>query len=270
MKTKFFLAYPIVMVILSTIPLYCVGKSSDNSERNNTDDTNSLDDSCPEDSGNNDLNDDDTLPLFDNGDGTLTDPNTGLIWEQEPSIEDTSNYLAENSCFKLEIYGWIHKWRLPTVSELRSLIRGCSATQTGGGCKVTDQCNSSYCCENSQCIGCSISPEGCYWPESLVGDCGFYWSSTYDESNSGIGSEGGSNWAVDFSEGQVRQVYDFSSLHVRCVRRLENKGTEFLSPEFRPTQNTRRTSTSSRPARTPGSVPGTARSTRPSGGIGPG
>ena len=69
---------------------------------------------------------------IDNGDGTVTDVNTGLMWQQTPNLEDGSTYpgaVAGASTFTLADYD---DWRLPTVKELYSLIdfNGSSATRT--------------------------------------------------------------------------------------------------------------------------------------------
>jgi len=58
----------------------------------------------------------------DNGDGTVTDLNTGLMWQQSPDLEDKPTYpeaVAAADTFSLAGY---EDWRLPTIKELYSLI----------------------------------------------------------------------------------------------------------------------------------------------------
>lgn len=56
----------------------------------------------------------------DNGDGTITDLNTGLMWQQDPGEKVTyQQALAGADNFNLAGY---NDWRLPTIKELYSLI----------------------------------------------------------------------------------------------------------------------------------------------------
>jgi hypothetical protein len=56
----------------------------------------------------------------DNGDGTITDMNTGLMWQKHPGEKKTWDEAeAEISSFELAGH---QDWRLPTIKELYSLI----------------------------------------------------------------------------------------------------------------------------------------------------
>ncbi|MDE3743834.1 DUF1566 domain-containing protein [Maribacter polysaccharolyticus] len=57
----------------------------------------------------------------DNGDGTVTDLNTGLMWQQTPDFERHNYYDAFDYVDELEIGGYTD-WRLPTIKELYSLL----------------------------------------------------------------------------------------------------------------------------------------------------
>lgn len=56
----------------------------------------------------------------DNGDGTVSDPNTGLMWQQSPPVEGMTWYEAKEYCENLE-FGGYSDWRLPTLKELFSI-----------------------------------------------------------------------------------------------------------------------------------------------------
>ena len=63
----------------------------------------------------------DAQPAYqDNGDGTVTDLNTGLMWQQNPGGKMSyAEAVANTSSFNLAGYD---DWRLPTIKELYSLI----------------------------------------------------------------------------------------------------------------------------------------------------
>lgn len=75
-----------------------------------------------------------TQPSYvDNGDGTVSDLNTGLMWQQEPGFSEFEG--AFNIC-SMATTGGYSDWRVPTIKELYSLIdfSGCTGTGslTGG------------------------------------------------------------------------------------------------------------------------------------------
>lgn len=57
---------------------------------------------------------------IDNGDGTVTDVNTGLMWQQSPGAKATWD--AANAGASSLTLGGYTDWRLPTIKELYSLI----------------------------------------------------------------------------------------------------------------------------------------------------
>lgn len=108
--------------------------------------------------------------------------------------------------------------RLPTISELRTLIQNCPATETGGSCGLTDSCLSSSCWlsgvsdddwRNSPCRGCPSYSSGKY---SVFGDAGWFWSSLVP---SGY-AEGA--WGVNFGYARVGNFSRNDRNDVRCVR----------------------------------------------------
>ena len=117
----------------------------------------------------------------DNGDGTVTDDNTGLMWQQteagSKNWEDAIIY-----CEGLSLAGYTD-WRLPNIKELRSII-------------------------DDRIIDGAIETD--YFPDAHMSE---YWSSTtslrYTENA----------WYVNFSQGSVNLLMDKSNyLYVRCVR----------------------------------------------------
>lgn len=65
----------------------------------------------------------------DNGDGTVTDLNTGLVWQKTPDLASKSTFAQAVAGAKACRLGGHADWRLPTIKELYSLIdfRGYSA-----------------------------------------------------------------------------------------------------------------------------------------------
>jgi hypothetical protein len=73
----------------------------------------------------------------DNGDGTVTDLNTGLMWQQDPGEKMTyDEALAALETFELAGYD---DWRLPTIKELYSLI-DFSGTDPSN-CRTLEDCD---------------------------------------------------------------------------------------------------------------------------------
>lgn len=143
---------------------------ADNDEVSTTDDASVTDDATelPD-------IDEDAAPI-----ASWTDPATGLIWEKNPTETEVNWAQAVDHCGGLAGGAG---WRLPDIDELRSLIRGCPGTVTGGSCNESVSCPGAGtdCC-NEPCMGCEWlkgpGPGGCYWPDELKGLCDWYWSAT--------------------------------------------------------------------------------------------
>ena len=124
--------------------------------------------------------------------------------------------------------GGFKDWRMPTISELRTLIQNCAKTATGGSCNVTDECLSSLSTANPRCynidlctgttnaIGierCGDKTDGSY---SKLGDGAVYsWSSsvpTNDQDNA---------WFIYFKNTNITTQPKNRTGQVRCVRRGE-------------------------------------------------
>ncbi len=124
---------------------------------------------------------------------------------------------AKKYCENLKEGGY-SDWRLPTISEFRTLIQNCPATETGGECKVTDSCLLSDKCSTDACLGCKYFEDGRY---SKLGDTEWFWSS----SEPGVQKVGA--WTVSFNLGSVspspkfyfgKDDIEYDKHNVRCVR----------------------------------------------------
>jgi hypothetical protein len=149
-------------------------------------------------------------------DGTWCDPVSGLLWEDPPGGTTMDWDAARTYCGGLSIgsYG-PGSWELPTIDALRSLIRGCPATMTGGTCGITMSCPTGGACWSDACYGCSASTGpgtgGCYWPAGMGGTCGWFWSSSLDPDTADW------VWGVYFTEGGLDDSDTGIHYSVRCV-----------------------------------------------------
>jgi len=136
---------------------------------------------------------------------------TSLVW-QNPAADAPLGWDAAVSYCDDLIWAGHEDWRLPSISELRSLIRGCPATETGGACGIADGCLDSSC-SGVDCAGCADmggpGPEGCYWEAELMGPCSTYWSSSDHSQHA---------FFVWFSIGAVLHVVKGELNYLRCVR----------------------------------------------------
>lgn len=127
--------------------------------------------------------------------------NDGTLWWSDVSSSSMDWDEAITYCKNLG-------GRLPTISELRTLIQNCPGTVTGGECGVTDSCLSFGDCWNDPCGGCEYDGSGKY---SVFGDTYWFWSS------SELSDDAGYAWHVFFRDGFVYS-YSSNALLVRCVR----------------------------------------------------
>ncbi len=115
----------------------------------------------------------------DNGDGTVTDTSTGLMWKQTGSSGTWEQALSY--CENLSRADYTD-WRLPTIKELRSLV-------------------------DYSLLNPAISKT--YFPDAVSS---FYWSSTtYARDPYGA-------WGVNFTDGLDGGYYKYYSYYVRAVR----------------------------------------------------
>lgn len=148
------------------------------------------------------------------GQGTWTDSSSSLIWQNPPANDPSWGMTwvdAKAYCDSLELGGY-SDWRLPTISELRSLIRDCPAVEPGGSCPLTDDCTSYDCWDSDTCDGCEFEAgpaSGCYWPSALEGDCTNHWSSSKHDDDA---------WNIDFRSAILWDDYIQGPYYIaRCV-----------------------------------------------------
>ena len=144
----------------------------------------------------------------------------GQMWQKQPAPEQLNLGEARSYCEKLSLGGH-DDWKLPSISQLRSIIVGCDKTHTGGICGVTDECLTSNPCSKDGCRGCSSNQGpagGCYWPEALEGTCGRYWSS------SPMTSYENTAWYVIFNYAFISFDNQENKKFVRCVRGAHQEG----------------------------------------------
>ncbi|MBN2695628.1 thrombospondin type 3 repeat-containing protein [bacterium] len=100
--------------------------------------------------------------------------------------------------------------RLPTISELRTLVKTCSATQTGGSCTLSDNCLEQNCLDYTCLMGCTNDTTGKY---SVFGDTGTFWSSSDDPTDSN-----GPAYYIDFNKASIGSWRKFDPEYIRCVK----------------------------------------------------
>ena len=140
---------------------------------------------------------------------------TNLVWQNPPTDRLMNWEDAKDYCENLYV-GDYNDWRMPTISELRSLIMDCPTTVTGGDCGVTDSCRDLSCWNEDDCWNCSDGDgpsDGCYWLGDMEGPCSWYWSSSSVE-----GSAISARWLVFFADGHVDANAGTTDRYVRCVR----------------------------------------------------
>jgi len=211
-------------------------------------DNDSMEPSDDSDTTDNDISDDDTADIDDDDttDNEITDNDTdtgsgendphecavnpvtpcksgNLIWSSR-SAAPTDWDTAKSKCASYSEGKFTSGWKLPTISELRTVMRNCSNTETGGSCRVTDECvtwyediNGVVCYTNPACkkvFGnvCSTDVE-----HSPFGETGKLWSASYQTDNPGW------VWYISFYNGEIANAQDWTDneIYYRCVHAVE-------------------------------------------------
>ena len=146
----------------------------------------------------------------------FTDPTTQLMWEN-PTTPGACNWqAATDDCSVLSACGH-DDWRLPNIDELRTLMKGCVGTDTGGACPIhvgssqNDFNNTCYCTKFA-----GQGPGGCYWDPAFGDQCGYftylYWSSSVTALTDKT------SWAASYFDGRLLAPFKTDKQRVRCVR----------------------------------------------------
>jgi len=159
--------------------------------------------------------DDDTINGVHNNitSSEWTDPASGLTWQKTPASGYVNWQNAMDYCENLNL-AERSDWRLPTIWELRTLVRDCYGTETGGPCAVTDACLE-MSCQDETCYPCEYGEgpsDGCFGIPELPAGCDYYWSSSH------VADASDRAWAVGFSSAFIYKPRVYYSFHARCVR----------------------------------------------------
>lgn len=131
------------------------------------------------------------------------DTDTGFAWSECP-INLMSWAEAFDYCENLE-YGGCSDWFLPTISNLRTLIKDCPSA---GECNIHENsCIEWDCRDHNSCYGCFSDDSGIY---SKIEDSELMWSSTERLSVPEV-------WVIDFSRGGVFTHQKIFKAYVRCA-----------------------------------------------------
>jgi len=141
---------------------------------------------------------------IDNGDGTITDTQTGLMWEKKSNdggIHNTGNQYTWSDAFAVFItaldsaqFAGHSDWRLPNVNELQSIAN------YGTTYPAVDAVFNTSCAATCTVTTCSCTSSY------------FYWSSTTSQGTTTTA------WAVYFVDGYVDSPSKTLSNYVRAVR----------------------------------------------------
>ena len=140
----------------------------------------------------------------DNGNGTITDTRTGLMWEKlsdDGTIHDQDTTYTWTNAFSTKVamlnagsFAGFTDWRVPNVNELQSLV------DYGASYPAIDAAFNTNCATTCTVLTCSCTQSSAYWS-----------SSTYEDIPSNA-------WVVYFQDGYVVGYLKDNSGYVRAVR----------------------------------------------------
>lgn len=147
-----------------------------------------------------------------NGSFPCKDSANGLVWSAV-SKNDMDWNKAVSYCDKLT-EGGLNGWRLPTISELRTVIQNCAGTVVGGACAVNDPDHLSLVNDDSSDCRCEYKGEDTDYSRLGDGDI-WLWSSSVSS------DDGNDRWCAVFGEGGLAPIGKDNVNFVRCVKNAE-------------------------------------------------
>lgn len=128
------------------------------------------------------------------------DKKNKIVWQKTYSKKKMHKEDAVKYCSSLK-YGGVEKWRMPTISEMKTLIKGCASVNAA-----------KYRCKE---IG-GPGEHGCYWDDKIMGkDCDRFWSITPEPGGPDYGS-----FFIDFYNGGIATASNWNEYLVICVADL--------------------------------------------------
>ncbi len=152
-----------------------------------------------------------------------TDPSSGLTWWAD-CAQDVDHPGAVAFCEALDAGGF-GDWRLPTISELRTLFLGCPALETGGECGITDDClDYALCRDGIACGSRTCNCMGRCMVDELYGvvyACAAGGSEHFASASPAVDPYGSSSshYYADYGYHEIDAAPDVRDVSALCVRR---------------------------------------------------
>ena len=138
------------------------------------------------------------------------DPESEITWSAKSADQMTWDD-AVSYCENLEEYGY-DDWRMPNIDELRTVVRNCEGSQTGGACQVSDPDHLSSSDWSGSCACDYIENNNGYYSKLGDDDSVYLWSSSTISDDTDLA------WCVNFENGYVNGYGKSDNSYVRCVR----------------------------------------------------
>ena len=98
--------------------------------------------------------------------------------------------------------------RLPSFSELKTLVKKCPEAPITNSCQVNNECLS-LSCWTEECAGCKWNPDGKY---SRFKDSNCFWTLSEDTDDENYA------WSINFVNSYIGNMRKSEKNFVRCVR----------------------------------------------------